>query len=186
MKDISNSKDEMKGIVEHSKEFTMQTLQNQGEVQKEIMDGYRMSIIQTQEIEKRAMMRDMTVLKEDVAAIRDESRKNDKILEKNLSELMMEFRKLMNNTIRPVQQSEDKVAQMESRQHELEQKFLQDHHFFRDLIRKLIYSMQSSFISARTLNEQIQQSSSQNLQMLDFKTIPRKIGESSERKLKET
>jgi len=60
LKDISNSKDEMKGIVEHSKEFTMQTLQNQGEVQKEIMDGFRMSIIQTQEIEKRAMMRDMT------------------------------------------------------------------------------------------------------------------------------
>jgi len=90
LKDIESSRDENRKIVEHTKEFTLQFLNMQKEEQKQLTDEFKISILLTQEKEKASIFSDLALLKDDLGKLKEESHKNDSILEKNLTDLIVD------------------------------------------------------------------------------------------------
>lgn len=70
----------------------------------------------------------MDKVNDQISLVRDEFNKNDKILEKSLSDLIQDFKYWTQNTIKPAQLTEAKIFSMESRQKELENKNLHEHY----------------------------------------------------------
>lgn len=84
--------------------------------------------------------------------------------------------------------TEAKIFSMETRQKELENKNLHEHYYVRDILKKLIYTMETSFISAKTLSE-MQRENQRNTdnQIFDVKQVGvKRRGETPERKLKDS
>jgi len=84
--------------------------------------------MQQQEIEKRVIGKEFDSLKSELGVLRQEFKHNDSILEKNLSDLIHDFKYYTQNTIKPAQLTEAKIFSMETKYKELENKNLHEHY----------------------------------------------------------
>jgi len=118
IKDIDNTKTVCTEIVVHSKEHTNQLLKGQIEKTNNLMDEFKLDIMQTNESEIRLLITDMGTLKEDIDNIREEFKKNDKLFERNINELSSEFKIFNNLVVKPSQFNENKLLEVECKMKE--------------------------------------------------------------------
>jgi len=91
-KDLDSSKENLKGIVETTKEYTFQQISELQNTNLEILENFKIMFIQQQDVEKRTTLKEIESIKSDLTLFRQEFNKNDSILEKNLTELLQDFK----------------------------------------------------------------------------------------------
>jgi len=171
LNDSKNTKLESVHYLDQSKEYTYQTLTSHTNDINNLLDGFKTNLIQSQEIDKRNSTKKMQSLNDEMISIKEEYRKKDKLIEKYLVDLKNDIKNITNNIIKPTQISEAKISEVVSKQMEIQSNLKQEQIFIRDLIKKLVYAMEVSFISARNLNEQISSSSLANANKLELKPM---------------
>lgn len=127
LKDMDSSKSDMKNVVEQSKEFTWQQLQSYNQKSDEFLDNFKVEILKTQENDNRDILSKLDKLNRDIDGVKDESNKNDKLLEKSLTDLIADFKYWTANSIKPAQVTEAKIFSIDTRQKESENRVHQEH-----------------------------------------------------------
>lgn len=117
----------MKNVVEHSKEFTWQQLQTYNQKSDTFLDTFKVDILKTQEKDNRNLHSKLENLNADIDNVRLDGVKNDKLLEKALTDLISDFKYWTSNTIKPAQVAEAKIFSIETRQKESENRVHQEH-----------------------------------------------------------
>jgi len=117
----------MKNVVEHSKEFTWQQLQTYNQKSDTFLDNFKVEILKTQEQDNRHLHTKLENLNDEISQVRIDGNKNDKLLEKALTDLMADFKYWTSNTIKPAQVAEAKIFSIETRQKESENRVHQEH-----------------------------------------------------------
>jgi len=126
-KDMDSAKSDMNNVVEHSKEFTWQQLQSYNNKSDQFLDNFKVELLKTQEHDNRESLVKMDRLSLHIENVKTDATKNDKLLEKALSDLIADFKYWTSNTIKPAQIAEAKIFSMETRQKESENRVHQEH-----------------------------------------------------------